>query len=301
MQTALDPITGLPDASLSGPRVAVSSAASAVSWQAIAAGTVVAAAVSLLLVTLGAGFGFGALSPWPHAGASAATWTAMSAVGLVMVQWISAGIGGYITGRLRTRWVSLHTHEVFFRDTAHGLITWATATLLVSGAVGLIAAAAAGATAHVASAGGTVAANGATNATVSTPTIDPYDVDVLLRPAGLDTQSTVPDGASNNMHMQSMRILAAGLVRGDIPAGDQAFLSQAVVAQARVSATDATARVDATVARVKADHDRAIKAADDARKAAESASVYTAFAMLLGAFIASIAAALGGHRRDVHA
>jgi hypothetical protein len=225
----------------------------------------------------------------------------MTAIGLVLVQWLSAGIGGYVTGRLRTKWASLHTHEVFFRDTAHGLITWATATLLVSGAAAIIAASTAGAGAHaVAAAGSTAAAASATH-TASTSSIDPYDVDTLLRPASPDTQSSANEAASNDMRMQSTRILAAGLVKGDIPPADQVYLTQVVGAQARVSPTDATARVDAIVAKVRADHDRAIQAADDARKAAETASIFTAFAMLLGAFIACVAAALGGRRRDVHA
>jgi hypothetical protein len=297
MQTSADPVTGYPDAAL----INGDNSVSAVSWPAIAAGTVVAAAASLLLVALGAGAGFGALSPWPHAGTSAASFTAMTAIGLVVVQWFSAGIGGYVTGRLRTKWVSLHTHEVFFRDTAHGLITWATATLVVSGAAAIIAASAAGATAHAVSAAGSAAAAGAANHAATTPSIDPYDVDTLLRPASPDTQSAASESASNDMRMQTTRILAAGLVKGDIPPADQAYLNQVVGSQARVSPTDASARVDTIVGKVKADHDRAIQAADDARKAAETASIFTAFAMLLGAFIACIAAALGGRRRDVHA
>lgn len=44
------------------------------------------------------------------------------------MQWLSAALGGYVTGRLRTRWVGLHTHQAFFRDTAHGFITWSLAT-----------------------------------------------------------------------------------------------------------------------------------------------------------------------------
>jgi len=277
------------------------SSAPAVSWPAIAAGTVVAAATSLLLVALGAGTGFGALSPWPHARASAATVTAMTAIGLVIVQWISAGIGGYVTGRLRTKWAGLHTHEVFFRDTAHGLITWATATLMVSGAAAIIAASTAGATTHALSAASAAAAAAVANHAASPAFVDPYDVDTLLRPASAESQAVVSESASNDMRMQSTRILAAGLLKGDIPPADQAYLTQVVGAQAHLPPADATTRVDAMVAKIKTDHDRALQAADEARKSAETASIFTAFAMLLGAFIACIAAALGGHRRDVHA
>ena len=41
--------------------------------------------------------------------------------------------GGYVAGRLRTRWVGVHTHEIFFRDTAHGFLAWALATVIGAG------------------------------------------------------------------------------------------------------------------------------------------------------------------------
>jgi hypothetical protein len=296
MQTVTDPVSGLPNVASINSETAIS----AVSWPAIAAGSVVAAAASLLLVMLGAGAGFGALSPWPHAGASATSFTAITAIAFIVVQWLSAGIGGYVTGRLRTKWATLHTHEVFFRDTAHGLITWATATLLVSGGAAMTAAYAAGTAAHVASSGAAAAA-GVANHSPAAPFIDPYEVDTLLRPASADAQSTTAESTANDMRMQSTRILVAGLAKGDVPAADQAYLTQVVSAQARVPPNEAISRVQAMVAKIKVDHAQALQAADSARKEAEGASIFTAFAMLLGAFIACIAAALGGHRRDVHA
>src|SRR5580698_4091173 len=102
---------------------------STVSWGAIIAGAVVAAAASVLLVALGSGFGLATLSPWPG-GPSPVTFTVMTAIWLIIVQWIASGVGGYLTGRLRTRWIGTHTHEVFFRDTAHGFLSWALATVI---------------------------------------------------------------------------------------------------------------------------------------------------------------------------
>jgi hypothetical protein len=220
----------------------------------------------------------------------------MMAIGLIVVQWLSAGIGGYVAGRLRTKWTGLHTHEVFFRDTAHGLITWAAGTLLVGGAAAMIAASTAGAGAHAATAAGSVISK-----SVSSPTIDPYDVDGLLRPASADAQTPANQAASDEMRIQATRILAAGLIKGDVPKADQIYLTQVVVAEARIPAADAQTRVDAMVAKIRAEHEQALQAADSARKAAETASIFTALAMLVGAFIACIAAALGGHRREVHA
>ena len=221
MQTAADPVSGYPnDAS-----IADDLSVSAVSWPAIAAGTVVAA--SLVLVMLGAGIGFAALSPRLHAGTSATEFTLLMAIAYIVAQWLSAGIGGCVAGRLRTKWATLHTHGVFFRDTAHGLITWATATLLVSTVAGLIAASSAGAAGHVASTAGTAAASGAATQASSAPSVDPYDVDMLLRAANLDSPlANASEGAANNLRMQATRILAAGLATGDIPAADRTYPSQ---------------------------------------------------------------------------
>src|ERR1700734_3041749 len=103
----------------------------AASWGAILAGAVVAVSVSLVLVTLGAGLGFASVSPWSDRGLSASAFTVASTIWLIVTQWLSAAAGGYISGRLRHRWLATHTHEGFFRDTAHGLITWAVATLFI--------------------------------------------------------------------------------------------------------------------------------------------------------------------------
>src|ERR1700722_13819606 len=81
---------------------------SAVSWGAIIAGAFVASAVSLVLFALGSGLGFASVSPWPGHGASATTFAVTTAIWLIIMQWISSGLGGYITGRLRTRWHGTH-------------------------------------------------------------------------------------------------------------------------------------------------------------------------------------------------
>src|SRR5581483_9563844 len=111
---------------------------SAVSWGSIIGGAVAAAAVATILLALGSGIGLSAVSPWPGSGISATTFGMTGAVWLVITQWLSSGLGGYLSGRLRTKTVGLHTDEVFFRDTAHGFLSWALSTLI---GVGLLAAA----------------------------------------------------------------------------------------------------------------------------------------------------------------
>ena len=103
---------------------------SAVSWAAVIGGALIAVASTLLLVALGSGIGLSSVSPWSPANPSATTFTLLAAVWLIIVQWLSSGLGGYLAGRLRTKWVGLHTDEVFFRDTAHGFLAWALATVL---------------------------------------------------------------------------------------------------------------------------------------------------------------------------
>src|SRR5258705_7132747 len=111
-------------------------ASSGVSWASIAAGAVTACAVSLALLALGAGLGLSAVSPWSDSGVSASTFKNGSGIYLVLVAVISSAIGGYLAARLRTKWTGIHTNEAFFRDTAHGFIAWAFATLISASVLG---------------------------------------------------------------------------------------------------------------------------------------------------------------------
>ena len=112
------------ESAVSSPAVVAdqNAAASAISWAAVIAGAVAAVAITLLLVALGAGIGLSSVSPWSSSNPSSTTFTLLAAVWLIIVQWLSSGLGGYLAGRLRTKWTTLHTDEVFFRDTAHGFL-----------------------------------------------------------------------------------------------------------------------------------------------------------------------------------
>jgi hypothetical protein len=96
----------------------------AVSWAAIAAGAIAAAALTLVLLAFGAGMGFSAVSPWGNAGVSASKFQIGTGIYLIVVAMLASTIGGYIAGRMRTKWLDVHAHEVFFRDTAHGFLAW---------------------------------------------------------------------------------------------------------------------------------------------------------------------------------
>jgi len=178
------------------PERAVESSASAVEWAAIAGGALAAIGISIILFTLASGAGLAAVRPWSFSSPSPKTFGVEAAIGLVITQWVSSAFGGYLTGRLRTKWVGIRTDEIFFRDTAHGFLAWALATVLMAALFSLV---------------------------------------------------------------------SAAMVAG------------------------ASAGADTTVT---------AEAADQARKAAASFSLFTSVSFLIGAFIASVAGALGGYHRD---
>jgi hypothetical protein len=250
---------------------------SAVSWPAIFAGAFVAAALGIVLIILGSGFGLASVRPWPGAGASAAKFSVMTGIWLIIVQWLASGLGGYLTGRLRTRWLGTHSHEVHFRDTAHGFLTWAVATVMVV----LLAAGAASLAAG---------AHARTAATASAAAAGPYtdEVDALFR-------SAHPDGgpASDAARGEAARFLAKASLGTPATADDRSWLAAMVTDRTGIAPADAVTKVDVAIAGVR-DH------ADKARKAASAAAICMALALLVGAFIASVAAALGGQQRDEH-
>jgi hypothetical protein len=303
----MDTLTQQHSAAHSSTGATHESAVSAVSWPAIFAGAFVAAAASVVLAALGSGFGLASVSAWPNSGVSATTFTVMTAIWLVVVQWFASGLGGYVAGRLRTKWANTHTHEVFFRDTAHGFITWAVATILVAAFVASAAATAVSGGVHAAATvasgasqgAATAAAQGADtggSASQGSPSIAPYNIDMLFRSPRSDSSANTADARA-----EAARILANGIAAGDVPSTDRTYLAELVAARTGISLEEAQKRVDTTIAQAKAAEVRARQAADAARKAASEASIYTALSMLVGAFIACIAAALGGQRRDLHA
>lgn len=105
------------------------SGTSAVSWGAIAAGAAAGAALSLILLILGVGLGLSSVSPWVNEGISAERFGMSTIIWLTITQLLSSALGGYLAGRLRTKWVDVHNDEVYFRDTAHGFLAWAVASL----------------------------------------------------------------------------------------------------------------------------------------------------------------------------
>ena len=187
---------------------------------------------------------------------------------------LASTVGGYIAGRLRTKWVGVHTHEVFFRDTAHGLLAWGFATVLSAAFLAAAASNIAGGASAVQSAG-------------SGGPVD-YYVDTLLRPN--------PTASPNTSDLEAIRheiarILTTALRNGDVPAPDRTYVAQVVAARTGLSQADADKRVSDVINQAKTD-------LDNARKAAAKLSLWLTASLLMGAFCASLAATEGGHVRD---
>jgi hypothetical protein len=270
------------------------SSRSAVSWGAAIAGGVAAATATLVLMLVGSGLGLTMVSPFSNQSASLTTLTVSTAVWLIIVQWASAALGGYLAARLRAKWVNVHSDEVFFRDTAHGFLAWALATLLVAGLLGTTLTSMLGTGVQ---AGSNVAAGAAMGGASAAANRDgnqtSYFVDALLRPA----DPTKPEGGGQAA-AEISRILVASAASGQMQADDRAYLERLVAARAGLSPADAKARVDSVLQRVDAAAQQAKQAAETARKAGAAFALVGALSLVIGAFIASVSAALGGRLRD---
>jgi hypothetical protein len=281
------------------------SSASGVSWAAVFAGAFVASAFSLALLALGAGLGLVSVSPWSSNNMSVATFGVLAGAWFIAVQLFSSGIGGYLAGRLRTRWVNVHTGEVYFRDTAHGLLVWAVGAVISAALLTSAASSIASGAAHV----GTAAAQGAGSAMAGPAAqiagqamggaSDPnaYFTDMLLRS---DHPAAQGDEAASRAEMG--RILARSVASGDLSAPDKIYMAQVVASRTGLSQPDAEKRVSDVAEQAKNAAAQAVETAKQAADAARKTGVYVALwafiSLLIGAFSASYMATIGGRIRD---
>ena len=267
----------------------------AINWAAVAAGTFANAALALLLLAFGAGMGFSAISPWSDSGVSMTTFSIGTGIWLIVMAMLASTVGGYLAGRLRSRWSGVHTDEAFFRDTAHGFLSWACAAVLsaaVLGAAGtaIVSGATAGLTQRNANDGGPVA----------------FYVDELFRPAagapapaataGAPAVTGAPAASQTTVdpatRAEVSRLLIKDFRDRTAPSGaDRAYLTQVVAARTGLSQADADKRVNDVLTQAKSDLDKA-------RSAAAKLALWLCAALFAGALAASLAAIEGGQLRD---
>ena len=304
------------------PAAAVNSA-SAVSWGAIFAGAAAAASLALMLLMLGAGLGLTSISPWENQGLAAGTVGIAAIAWLTFTQIVASGMGGYLAGRLRTKWVDTHTNEIYFRDTAHGFLTWAVALLvsavlltttissLIGGSAKVIGSVAGGATA-------TAVNNAGEGSSMLSKSSMEYFTRSLFRasgstPAGNSNasgndvmamnQPAPPKAESPAQLAEVTGIFANSIYSGALPKDDLTYVAQLVSQNTGISQQEAEQRVQAVYdkaqANLKEAKDKAQQAADAARKTTSYVTLWSFISLLIGAFVASLCATYGGRQRDL--
>ncbi len=305
---------------------------SGVSWGAIFAGASAAAALAFILVILGFGLGLSSVSPWSGEGVTARTIGYSTAAWLLFTQIAASAIGGFLAGRLRVKWAGLHTREVYFRDTAHGLLAWAVASLvtvaLLGSAIGTVIS---GGTRTLGAAGGmlgsgaavaTVAAGqeGGPSAGTLADRFSGYFIDSLLRPGPGNGASaaaspaapaadapaaatSVPaaplaapgaDGrdVTSAQRMEVVRVFAYALSSGTLVDADKRYVGQIVARHAGLSQADADKRVSDTFAAYQRAIDDATTKARAAADTARKAAAYAAMWMFLSLLCGAFVASL---------
>ena len=253
---------------------------SGVSWSAVLAGGFVTAALSLILLALGTGLGFASVSVWSGVGASASTIGTAAILWFILIQIMSASMGGYLAGRLRTKWTGIHTDEVYFRDTAHGFLAWSVALVLTAAFL------ASAATSLMGSAPDKSNAATASQGQVSEAGPNAYFIDSLFRANG-----SKPEVENISVTREAAIIFATSLKQGALSATDKNYLDELVMSRTGVSQTEADERVNETFLSAKS-------SAEAARKAIAHSLLWAFIALLIGAFCASFSGTIGGRQRD---
>jgi hypothetical protein len=269
------------------------------SWGAVVAGALCAAAISLVLFAFGSAIGLSAVSPWPHVGLSPTVALLIAALWAAIVQAASFAAGGYVAGRVRNSWGAVAADERRYRDGMHGLLVWALAVLAgaalaVSAAGGLIRG-------GIESAAGMgVPANGAHR--IATPA--DYAFDYLMRPAPVEAGAVAVPAAANQpqavvwrvpglqeLQPSVVRLFTEALLAGSLAPADRTYLTTLVSMRTGLSQADAEKRVDEAFQRARA-------AADKARRAAVLAAFLAAATLAIGCAAACAGATAGGRHRD---
>lgn len=266
-----------------------------VDWPAILAGAALATALSIVLLSFGSAIGLTMTDPDPGEGASMRWMVIVGGLWFIWTGVSSFAAGGYLTGRLRRPFGDAHPDEVDARDGAHGVVMWAVGAIVgamlavsgVTGAIGTVAGAAGSAVGNTVGAAASTAIEA-----VDSRTVDRLDAmsDSLIRSDG-----NVPDEETREAVAS---ILANGVMDGDVPETDRAYLASLVAASTELSREDARARVDETVSGALEARAAAIEAAEQTRIAGIIAAFVLGATLIVSAGAAYFAAGAGGSHRD---
>ena len=228
--TALGPTRTEPAASV----VPTGALPSFIEWGPVFAGAVLAAALSFVLLTFGTAIGLSATSPWPNSGLPARV-IASLAIFWTMAQQIATFMaGGYVAGRMRSRWHEPAQDEVGFRDGLHGGLVWAVG--IVIGAALLMATAG-----TVARTGAELTAKTAVAATASSTNPMDLVLDSMLRPPAAVPRA--PGQPMDDPRPQISRILTSAVASGSLSEPNRTYLAQLIAQRAGIPQEEAAKRV----------------------------------------------------------
>jgi hypothetical protein len=273
-------------------------------WGPIFAGAIAAAALSFLLLTFGGAIGLSLTSPWPNTGAK--LWVVGLALAwwMVLVQIGSFAAGGYLAGRMRSRWIDSRSEEGAFRDSTHGFMVWALGVMMGAALLAVVGLTASKTAVESAStvAAGAASGNMSKPLTVATSPSD-YATDLLFRPQPgqqAATGETKATGSSNEdaLRAETNRIFLSAIKNQALTERDRAYLTQLVVTRTGLSESEAQKRVDAATIEARDLELKAREQADKARKAAVITAFIAAMSLLVSLVVAAAAAAAGGRHRD---
>lgn len=250
----------------------------AVFWPSIVAGAVLAAGISLTLLTFGSAIGLSVASTAPTWRDSSSVLWFLSGLFLVFVSLTSFGFGGYIAGRMRPHPALLSTKELELSDGLHGIIAWGLAVIL--GTVLAFAAAAITAPAAVPS-----NENLGPSASVAGENIIASELDELFHSDRRDVPADI-----TYRRAEAARILLKTSGHTGVTDSDREHLAGLVVAQTGIGDDEASRRVDDAIAKSGQEIHRA-------RQALVIQAFFVAAALVLGAALAWFAASEGGADR----
>jgi hypothetical protein len=253
-----------------------------VDWPAIFAGTVLAVALSFVLLTFGSAIGLSVVSFEPREGASVFWLAIVSGLWFIWVAVTSFGAGGYLAGRLRRPAPGAGVDEVEVRDGAHGLLVWATGALL-------------GAVLALGGISGVVGAAGRATGTVAQTAAEAIggDVDYLAERLMRGASGTTPE-----VRADVAEVIRRSLASGELAAPDREYLAGLLAQGTGQTPEEAGATIDSAFAEARQLYDAAIEKAEQARVAGAIAAFLVAATLLASGAAAYMAAVAGGDHRD---
>ena len=245
-------------------------------WGPIIAGSIAAAALALVLHAFAIAIGLSVSSAAPTWRDASFALVLLSGLYVVLAALASYGLGGYLTGLMRTRRTSREDTDL--GDGLHGLLVWALATLLTA-VIGL--ATAQSLTRLAAPSGG----QAGPSTSVGGENLIAYDLDRLFR------AERRPNADLDYPRAEAARILLTTSSHRGMQPEDRNYLVRLTAANTGLAQPDAERRVDDVAARAKENISRA-------RRTTVILAFSAGAAALLGAAAAWFAACAGGRVRD---